>query len=271
MEQLELTQDFEGNPVRMLGTVEEPLFVAADVCRVLGIKNVADALGRLDGDEVASADVTDAIGRIQETRTITEAGFYRLVNGARVRGSKAELIKRFQRWVAHDVLVPLRKHGVVADTKGVLHPSPIQLVEPGTEAALSFVERCYALLERIGMADDRSRFMAADIVHNAMSRALPGRASTEPEATVQAAQPKTVAQICLEQGATERDVCLSQVGRLAAKRYEEKHGSPPTLKITQAIGGRPTPVTVYAEEDWPLVIDSLRQRREIEAKNGGQQ
>jgi len=47
-----LTFDFEATPVRVvLGEGGAPWFIAADVCRVLGIANSRDALSRLEDDE----------------------------------------------------------------------------------------------------------------------------------------------------------------------------------------------------------------------------
>ena len=43
--------DFEGYEVRTLGDVDNPCFVAVDVCAVLGIQNVSQALSKFDDDE----------------------------------------------------------------------------------------------------------------------------------------------------------------------------------------------------------------------------
>jgi prophage antirepressor-like protein len=45
----------------------EPWFVAADVCEILSIENVGNALSRIKKDDIRSADVTDSIGRQQKT------------------------------------------------------------------------------------------------------------------------------------------------------------------------------------------------------------
>ena len=86
----------------------EPWFVAKDVCNALDLKNVADSLGKLDEDEKGIA-LTDTLGGKQDMSVISEAGLYSLV----LRSRKPEA-KAFKRWVTHDVLPSIRKHGMYA-------------------------------------------------------------------------------------------------------------------------------------------------------------
>ena len=94
--------------VRVVEHNDEPWFVAADVCRVLGIANPRDAIARLDSDERDDVGVSDAIGREQNTNIISESGLYNLI----FRSNKPEA-KNFKRWVTHDVLPSLRKGEIV--------------------------------------------------------------------------------------------------------------------------------------------------------------
>lgn len=100
-------QVFEKNgwTVRTIENDGEPWFVASDVCKVLEIQNPTDALSRLDDDERARFN----LGRQGEANIISEAGLYSLVLGSR----KPEA-KEFKRWVTHEVLPSIRKHGVYA-------------------------------------------------------------------------------------------------------------------------------------------------------------
>lgn len=88
----------------------EPWFVGADVCRVLGIVNSRDALGRLDDDERNTVAIADGIAGNPNTVVISEAGVYRLVFT-----SRKEAAERFKRWLAHDVLPSIRKTGRYED------------------------------------------------------------------------------------------------------------------------------------------------------------
>lgn len=95
--------DFKGAALRTLtDEAGEPWFVAKDVCDILEISNPSDALKRLDDDERSRFN----LGRQGETNIVNEAGLYSLVLGSR----KPEA-HEFKRWVTHEVLPSIRKHG----------------------------------------------------------------------------------------------------------------------------------------------------------------
>lgn len=83
----------------------EPLFVAKDVCTLLGIRKYRDAMNRLDTDERVSVRV-DTLGGDQDVTAITESGLYNLM----IRSDKPEA-KPFRKWVTSEVLPALRKTG----------------------------------------------------------------------------------------------------------------------------------------------------------------
>lgn len=93
---------FETQNIRVIDQDNGPWFVAKDVCDVLEIKNTSDALKRLDVDERARFN----LGRQGETNIINEYGLYSLVLASR----KPEA-KQFKRWVTHEVIPSIRKHG----------------------------------------------------------------------------------------------------------------------------------------------------------------
>jgi prophage antirepressor-like protein len=98
---------FSGRRVRTAGTHEAPLFCAADVCAVLGIDNVGNALGRLDQDEVESITSSDVQGKNRAIVFVNESGLFSLILGSRKPEAKA-----FKKWVTSEVLPELRRHGV---------------------------------------------------------------------------------------------------------------------------------------------------------------
>lgn len=65
--------------------------------------------GRLDGDCVRPADVTDNLGRLRQTNVVNEAGLYEVI----IRSDKPEA-KAFRHWVTSEVLPSIRKHGMYA-------------------------------------------------------------------------------------------------------------------------------------------------------------
>lgn len=98
--------DFRGASLRTLtDEAGEPWFVAKDVCDILGHSNVSMALDRLDDDERSKFN----LGRQGETNIVNEAGLYVLVLGSR----KPEA-HEFKRWVTHEVLPSIRRHGAYA-------------------------------------------------------------------------------------------------------------------------------------------------------------
>lgn len=84
----------------------EPWFVAKDVCDVLGIAtNHLNESGRgLDEDEIMNLPNWENGGRAP--LIISEAGLYSLI----LKSRKPEA-KVFKRWVTHEVLPSIRKHG----------------------------------------------------------------------------------------------------------------------------------------------------------------
>lgn len=83
----------------------EPWFVAVDVCKALDLNNNRMAIERLDVDEKGVSSI-DTPGGKQELTIINEPGLYALVLGSRKPEAKA-----FKRWITHEVIPTIRKHG----------------------------------------------------------------------------------------------------------------------------------------------------------------
>ena len=103
-------QEFE-NPefgtVRALtGEDGEPWFVASDVAKVLGYSNPRKAIIDHVDDEDKGVTKRDTLGGTQNMTVINESGLYSLV-----LSSKLPKAKDFKRWVTHEVLPSIRKHG----------------------------------------------------------------------------------------------------------------------------------------------------------------
>jgi anti-repressor protein len=96
---------FGENQVRTVLLNNEPWFVAKDVCEVLDIGNPSQALSRLDSDEKNTIILNEGIGN-PEKSVVNEAGLYTLILGSRKPDAK-----QFKRWVTHEVLPAIRKHG----------------------------------------------------------------------------------------------------------------------------------------------------------------
>ena len=98
--------------VRTLNLNGEPWFVAADVCKALELGNPSMTVERLDDDEKGISTI-DTLGGKQRMAIINEPGLYSLVLSSRKPEAKA-----FKRWITHEVLPNIRKHGVyITDEK----------------------------------------------------------------------------------------------------------------------------------------------------------
>lgn len=95
----------EFGAVRAVTLEGEPWFVAADVCRALGLGNSRQTLSYLDDDE-KGVITSDTLGGKQEMSTINEPGLYSLI----LRSRKPEA-KAFKRWITHEVIPAIRKTG----------------------------------------------------------------------------------------------------------------------------------------------------------------
>ncbi|CAG9608020.1 BRO family protein [Pseudoneobacillus rhizosphaerae] len=102
MDQISKVFQFGGKTVRTILKNNEPWFVAKDVCEVLEINNVTQAISRLDEDERSMFN----IGRQGESNIVNEPGLYTLILGSR----KPEA-KQFKRWITHEVLPMIRQTG----------------------------------------------------------------------------------------------------------------------------------------------------------------
>ena len=96
---------YEGNKVRTVQKGSEILWVLKDVCGILRIEKYRDAAARLDDDEREPV-LVDTLGGRQEMIAVTESGLYSIILLSR----KPEA-KKFKRWVTHEVLPTIRKHG----------------------------------------------------------------------------------------------------------------------------------------------------------------
>lgn len=97
--------DFESHAVRMVVIKGEPWWVLADVARVLGYRDAANA-GRLLRDKHKGTHLMSTLGGQQKMVVINEPGLYRLI-----MRSEAEQAERFQDWVTEEVLPQIRKTG----------------------------------------------------------------------------------------------------------------------------------------------------------------
>lgn len=95
----------EFGAVRAVMLEGEPWFVAADVCRALGLGNSSDVIKRLDEDERTLVSIEGASNGLP-VNAVNEPGLYALILGSRKPEAKA-----FKRWITHEVIPEIRKTG----------------------------------------------------------------------------------------------------------------------------------------------------------------
>lgn len=114
----------------------EPWFIAVDVCNALGL--APNATRRLDDDEKNTLRSTYGISAGNPNLTVVnEPGLYSLVLGSRKPEAKA-----FKRWITHDVIPCIRKHG--------LYMTPAKLQE-----TLAKPENLFVILQTL--ADEQKK------------------------------------------------------------------------------------------------------------------
>lgn len=105
------TFNFNSTNVRTVTDEQgNPWFIAADVCKVLEIGNVSQAVSRLDDDEKSDITTNDTSSNgVTQKRSMTivnESGLYSLIMKSRKPEAKA-----FKKWVTSEVLPSIRKTG----------------------------------------------------------------------------------------------------------------------------------------------------------------
>lgn len=158
-----------GQAIRSILIDGDPWFVAADVCRVLGIGRPQDSVRHLDDDERGRCLLDTSPGG-QEMLTVSEPGLYSLILRSRRDEAKA-----FKRWIVHDVLPSIRTTGGYDSPKVPALNSPeaiLQLAEAYADAARRLVgaQKRVAELEPAAeawetLADAEGDFSIRDAAH----------------------------------------------------------------------------------------------------------
>lgn len=155
--------------IRVTDNEGKPWFIAADVCRALGLKNSRDAVGALDDDEKGVAS-TDTLGGAQSMAIISESGLYALTLRCRDAMKSGTKPHAFRKWVTSEVLPAIRKTGGC---------STVPAQSPNHSAQLEALERgLAAATDMIGALRD----LTASMRHGTpMQRTLPEVRDLEPE------------------------------------------------------------------------------------------
>lgn len=115
--------NMEFGNIRIVEKDGELWFVASDICQRFGETNRNRAMQELDDDEKGYTQIQTA-GGVQHVSIINEPGLYALLfamQPEKARGvseayiqNRQNKLRAFRRWVTHDVLPSIRKHGMYA-------------------------------------------------------------------------------------------------------------------------------------------------------------
>lgn len=94
---------FNNLQVRTVLIENEPWFVAKDVADILEYSETAQMTRRLDKEDSIPVKLT---GMNMKSTIINESGLYEAIIG-----SKKKDARKFKRWITHEVLPTIRKHG----------------------------------------------------------------------------------------------------------------------------------------------------------------
>ena len=104
---------FENTSLTILGDILNPLFIAKQICDVLGFANHKDAIkNHVDPDDIFKLEMNDRLNRKQTVNCVNESGLYALIFG-----SKLPKAKQFKHWVTNEVLPAIRKQGAYISDK----------------------------------------------------------------------------------------------------------------------------------------------------------
>ncbi|VEP17882.1 Prophage antirepressor [Hyella patelloides LEGE 07179] len=234
--------EFESQQVRFVGTAEKPEWVAVDLCKILGIKNVSDTLAKFDEEEKGVVTI-DTLGGEQSLLTLTEPGLYRLIFK-----SRKDVAKRFQRWIFHEVLPSIRKTG----SYSLAEKSPSIPALPTAREELETIRLGMDLFVELGGCDDRTKILLKDQVRNILlaEKLQPSLTSSKPEPNQRLEYPVSDRAIAL--GYRPNNKQLQQIGKQASLLYFDKHGRKPVQR-EQFVGGTTRMVNVYSEDDVDLL------------------
>ena len=104
--QIEIFKNNELGEVRTLFIDDEAWFVAKDVAVALGYKDPLKAIRDHIYDDEKGVTKMDTPGGKQDVMILNESGLYNLIFS-----SKLETAQNFRKWVTHEVLPSIRKHG----------------------------------------------------------------------------------------------------------------------------------------------------------------
>lgn len=165
MNELQIFKNSEFGEIRTVTKNNEPWFVAIDVCNALDLKNPTVSVGRLDEDEVTKFNLGGLSG---ESNIVSEYGLYNLILASRKKEAK-----KFKRWITHEVIPSIRKHGAYmsSDVIEKTLSDPDYLIRLATNLKEEKAKRALAEAQ---IERDKPKVLFADTVSSSNKSCLVG-------------------------------------------------------------------------------------------------
>ena len=109
---------YNDKEVRVVVKEGEPWFVAADVCKLLGVGNASVAVRRIDAENVAKKTI-DTTGGVQEVNAVNKNGVIQLVLASR-KATKSEI----KAWLRNSVFPQLGVEWTLSESNITISNSP---------------------------------------------------------------------------------------------------------------------------------------------------
>lgn len=108
MNEIKIFTNEQFGQIRTINQNGEPWFAVKDVCDALDLADTNKAAARLDDDELTRIKFVSG-GQTREMLFTNKPGIYSLILGSRKPEAKA-----FKRWITHEVIPAIEKHGMYA-------------------------------------------------------------------------------------------------------------------------------------------------------------
>ncbi|EFL54678.1 phage antirepressor Ant [Finegoldia magna] len=164
MNDLQIFKNNEFGEIRTVTKNNEPWFVAIDVCNALELSNPTVVVGRLDEDERTKFN----LGRQGMTNIVSEYGLYNLILASRKKEAK-----KFKRWITHEVIPSIRKHGAYMSSEVIEKTlsDPDYLIRLATNLKEEKAKRALAEAQ---IERDKPKVLFADTVSSSNQSCLVG-------------------------------------------------------------------------------------------------
>lgn len=167
MNELQIFKNNEFGEIRTVTKNNEPWFIATDVCSALDISNTSQALTRLDDDEKNTIILNEGIGNPNKS-IVSEYGLYNLILASRKKEAK-----KFKRWITHEVIPSIRKHGAYMSSEVIEKTlsDPDYLIRLATNLKEEKAKRALAEAQ---IERDKPKVLFADTVSSSNKSCLVG-------------------------------------------------------------------------------------------------